>query len=136
VADEYKLVAGAPDLVSYLRLRQVAGLTPKSPEQGIGALENSWSFRHVQSVDGEVVAMGRVIGDGGWYFVIADIATLPSHQRRGLGRRVLDSLLEDIAVRAPAGAYVSLLADEAGIPLYRAAGFSPSRSSTAMWRSI
>ncbi|WP_370260313.1 hypothetical protein [Cryobacterium sp. TMT3-29-2] len=33
--------------------------------------------------------MGRIIGDGGWYFHIADMATLPEFQGRGLGRRSL-----------------------------------------------
>jgi len=33
--------------------------------------------------------MGRVIGDGGWYFHIVDMAVLPEHQRRGLGDAVL-----------------------------------------------
>jgi ribosomal protein S18 acetylase RimI-like enzyme len=33
--------------------------------------------------------MGRTIGDGGWYLHIADIATDPAHQRRGIGRAVV-----------------------------------------------
>jgi hypothetical protein len=28
--------------------------------------------------------MGRVIGDGGWYFHVVDMAVLPEHQRRDL----------------------------------------------------
>ena len=45
--------------------------------------------------------MGRIIGDGGWYFHVADMATLPDHQRRGLGVLVLSTLLERIAEHAP-----------------------------------
>ena len=67
--------------------------------------------------------MGRIIGDGGWYFHVVDIAVLPEHQRRGLGGAVLSNLLEQIRLRAPSGAYVSLLADPPGRPLYARWGF-------------
>lgn len=67
--------------------------------------------------------MGRVIGDGGWYFHIADVATLPEHQGRGLGRRVLTDLLAQIDEAAPAGPYVTLMADAPGRRLYESMGF-------------
>jgi ribosomal protein S18 acetylase RimI-like enzyme len=70
--------------------------------------------------------MGRVIGDGGWYFHLVDIAVLPEHQRRGLGTVVLSYLLEQIQVRAPSGAYVSLLADAPARRLYARHGFAES----------
>jgi len=70
--------------------------------------------------------MGRVIGDGGWYFHIVDMAVLPEHQRRGLGSAVLGYLLEQIRHRAPHGAYVSLLADPSGRHLYMRTGFVES----------
>lgn len=68
--------------------------------------------------------MGRIIGDGGWYFVVADMAILPDHQRRGLGAAILDSLINDIRTRAPRGAYVSLTADPPGRKLYASRGFT------------
>jgi ribosomal protein S18 acetylase RimI-like enzyme len=70
--------------------------------------------------------MGRVIGDGGWYFHIADMAVLPEHQRRGLGSAVLDHLLQQIRDRAPNGALVTLLADPPGRSLYARHGFVES----------
>jgi GNAT superfamily N-acetyltransferase len=70
--------------------------------------------------------MGRVVGDGGWYFHVVDMAVLPDHQRRGLGDAVLTYLLEQIHARAPEGAFVSLLADPPGRPLYARHGFVES----------
>jgi GNAT superfamily N-acetyltransferase len=75
--------------------------------------------------------MARVIGDGGWYFVIADMAVLPAHQRRRLGHVILTDLLRKIRSLAPPPSedgkrfqpYVSLLADEAGRKLYEKNGF-------------
>jgi GNAT superfamily N-acetyltransferase len=119
-ADE--LVRTPPTLEDYLRLRADSGLTPKSLEQGRGALSGSWRWSVVQH-GGRAVAMGRVIGDGGWYFHVADMATLPDHQGRGLGRRVLADLLAQIDEVAPPGAYVTLMADAPGRRLYASMGF-------------
>ncbi|TCI97524.1 GNAT family N-acetyltransferase [Aeromicrobium sp. IC_218] len=117
-----ELVRRPPTLEDYLHLRAASGLTPKSPAQGEDALAGSWRWSVVQR-DGRAVAMGRVIGDGGWYFHVADMATLPEHQGRGLGRRVLADLLAQIDEVAPAGAYVTLMADAPGRRLYASMGF-------------
>lgn len=119
---EDQLIRTPPPLEDYLHLRAASGLSPKSAAQGEGALTGSWCWSVIQH-DGRAVAMGRVIGDGGWYFHIADMATLPEHQGRGLGRRVLTDLLAQIAEAAPAEPYVTLMADAPGRRLYEAMGF-------------
>ncbi len=129
---EYRIVVGPPPLDDYLRLRRDSGLSPKDPAQGAGAIAGSWSACHVVDEHGTPVAMGRTIGDGGWYFHIADIATDPAHQRRGLGRRVVEWLLADVRDRAPAGAYVTLVGDPPGQRLYRSLGFDDVAPSLGM----
>lgn len=122
--DSYELLPFAPELDDYLRLRANSGLTPVTAEQGAPALVNSWAWASVRHRDtGETVAMGRVLGDGGWYFMVADMATLPEHQGRGLGRAVLESLLDRVKEQAPSGAYVTLMADAPGRRLYEKLGF-------------
>lgn len=130
----YRLVDGPPAVASYLRIREQAGLTPKTLAQAEAALPGSWAAVHVVvGTTGEPVAMGRVIGDGGWYFHVVDMAVLPGHQRRGLGDRILTTLLRRIRERAPSGAYVSLLADPPGRRLYSRHGFEETApSSTGM----
>lgn len=134
--ERYALVAQPPPLSDYLRLRADAGLSPKRAEQAAPALANSWSWCHAVERDSSaVVAMGRVIGDGGWYFHLADMATDPAHQRRGIGRAILDFLLADIDARAPADPYVTLMADRPGVRLYESFGFaSPAPVTTGMVR--
>jgi GNAT superfamily N-acetyltransferase len=77
----------------------------------------------VHEATGEAVAMGRVLGDGGWYFHVIDMAVLPDHRRRGLGDAVLTWLLDQVRHRAPVGAYVNLMADPPGRRLYTRHGF-------------
>lgn len=126
VALGYRAVEGAPTPEEYVRLRAEAGLSPKTPVQAAAAIAGTWRFRHVRAASGEAVAMGRVIGDGGWYFLIADMATLPPHQGRGLGSGLLDALLGDVRAAAPPGALVTLLADPPGRRLYASRGFRDS----------
>jgi GNAT superfamily N-acetyltransferase len=100
-------------------------LTPRTEEQARLAIQGGWVACHVvHEPTGETVAMGRVIGDGGWYFHVVDMAVLPAHQRRGLGDRVLTWLLERIREQAPPDAWVSLMADPPGRKLYAKHGFT------------
>jgi ribosomal protein S18 acetylase RimI-like enzyme len=120
----YRLVSGAPSVRDYLALRERAGLSPKRADQVAAAVGGSWAAVHVvHEASGDTVGMGRVLGDGGWYFHVADMAVLPEHQRRGIGDAVLGALLDEIRERAPAGAYVNLLADPPGRRLYARHGF-------------
>jgi ribosomal protein S18 acetylase RimI-like enzyme len=127
VTPGYRLVPEPPPVADYLRLRSESGLSPKTEEQARAALPGSWFACHVVAeAGGGVVGMGRLLGDGGWYFHVVDMAVLPSHQRRGLGDAVLAALLDRIRSAAPEGAYVNLLADPPGRRLYERHGFAPT----------
>ena len=120
----YRLVMTAPPVPDYLQLRERAGLSPRTEEQATAALPGSWAACHVvEEASGEIVGMGRLLGDGGWYFHVVDMAVLPGHQRRGLGDAILAALLDHIRATAPPGAYINLLADAPGRPLYARHGF-------------
>jgi GNAT superfamily N-acetyltransferase len=123
----YRLAGGPPTVADYLLLRERAGLSPKRQDQAEAALGGSWAAVHVvHEAEGTTVGMGRVLGDGGWYFHVADMAVLPEHQRLGLGDAILTALLERIRSEAPAGAFVNLIADPPGRKLYARHGFEPT----------
>ena len=122
--DGYTIVAGAPALDDYLRLRIVAGLSPKTVEQaGIG-LPNTWYGVTVLH-DSHTIGMGRIIGDGGTAFQIVDIALEPEHHGKGLGKAIMAALMDHLNAHAPEGAYVSLIADGDARHLYAKYGFEP-----------
>lgn len=124
MSPDYSLVMTAPPVPDYLRLRLESGLSPKTEEQARAALPGSWAACHVLHAPTSAVAgMGRLLGDGGWYFHVVDMAVLPEHQRQGLGDAILGALLAHVRVSAPAGAYVNLLADPPGVRLYHRHGF-------------
>ena len=120
----YRLITSAPSPTEYCTLRDDAGLSSKTLEQATAAIAGSWAACHVVHASTPApVAMGRVIGDGGWCFHLADMATHPEHQRRGLGALVLHWLLVSIRTASPADPYVTLLADPPGRALYERFGF-------------
>lgn len=141
--DGYRMVEGEPAVDDYLELRSLSGLSTRRRDQVVAAIGGAWAAVHVVHEGGppgseRAVAMGRVIGDGGWCFHVVDMAVLPEHQRRGLGDSVLSSLLEKIRHRAPPGAFVTLLGDPPGLKLYERHGFLPTAPhsigmATVLW---
>jgi GNAT superfamily N-acetyltransferase len=123
---QHRLVEGPPSLADYLSLRERSGLSPKTQQQGESAIRGSWWAVHVVEAAGVTVGMGRIIGDGEWYFHIVDMAVLPEHQRQGIGDAILTALIERIRRHAPPEPYITLLADEPRRRLYARHGFVPT----------
>lgn len=131
----YRLERSIPSTAEYRNLRKSAGLTPVTEAQAARVASGSWYGCHITYRDhdeGEprAVAMGRIIGDGGWYFHIADMATLPEHQRKGLGSFVLKHLLAYIRENSPddGSPLINLFADPPGRKLYQNNGFVTGES--------
>ncbi len=122
--DNYQVLPRTPEIDDYLRLRVAAGLSPKTQEQAERGLPNTW-FGVTIRRDGRAIGMGRIIGDGGTAFQIVDIALEPDHHGKGLGKAIMTALMAHLAAHAPAGAYVSLIADGDARHLYAKYGFEP-----------
>lgn len=120
----YQIAIGVPSVEDYCRLRVAAGLSAKSKQQAEIGLPNSW-YAVTLLHDGRAIGMGRIIGDGGTAFQIVDIALEPEHHGKGLGKRIMTALMNHLAAHAPAGAYVSLIADGDARHLYAKYGFEP-----------
>ncbi|WP_263383008.1 GNAT family N-acetyltransferase [Granulicella arctica] len=122
---EYDLVIGTPSAKEYRQLRVAAGLSPRSADAAEAGLPNT-IFGVVIHCRGRLVGMGRVVGDGGLSFQLVDIAVEPEHQRRGLGKTIVRSLVDYVRKSASTGAHVSLLADGDAKHLYEKFGFVPT----------
>lgn len=122
--DKYQLTPRTPTPEEYLHLRAVAGLSPFSRTAAELALPNT-VFAVVVEAEGHAIGMGRVIGDGGCFFQIVDIAVDPAHQGQGLGKQIMAGLMAHVAT-LPKGAYVSLIADTPADRLYAQFGFVPT----------
>ncbi len=116
------MVERRPTLDEYLGLRSRAGLNAfsrKAAEQGLKGTIHAV----VVERDGVAIGMGRLIGDGGCFFQVVDIAVDPAHQGRGVGKAIMAALTAYIDRALPASAYVSLIADVPANRLYEKYGF-------------
>jgi GNAT superfamily N-acetyltransferase len=120
--EEIVLVERFPGVEDYCRMRVEAGMLAKAADAARRGLPNTLygvSLLHA----GEVVGMGRIIGDGGCFYFVVDIAVLPAWQGRGLGRRIMAALDAWLQHNVPPSAYVTLAADGDAKYLYEKFGF-------------
>jgi GNAT superfamily N-acetyltransferase len=111
-----------PGNEEYRTLRAAAGLSVMSEQGAAMGLPASWSAVCVR-LDGALVGMGRVVGDGGLFLFVVDIAVAPAWQGKGLGRRIMQALMDDVHARAPVRTMVALIADGTAHQLYAKFGF-------------
>ncbi|MFW5939128.1 MAG: GNAT family N-acetyltransferase [Halolamina sp.] len=110
----YRLRESPPTVDRFLELREAADMSERSREAVEQGLPNSLYAVTVVDDGGDTVGMARVVGDGGSVFHVCDMVVHPDHQGRGLGRRMMDALMDWIEETAPPKAYVNLLADVDG----------------------
>lgn len=119
---DIRVVKDCPYVSDYIRLRAAAGLSPRDEQGARTGLANTWYGIHI--MNGETaVGMGRIVGDGGTAFQIVDIAVLPEYQGQGLGKVIMDNLMNYYKEHAPVSAYLSLIADGDAKYLYQKYGF-------------
>lgn len=118
----YSTVLRAPTVKEYLHLRTVAGLSSFTEEAATQGLKGT-VFAVVVLHKNAAIGMGRLIGDGGCFFQVVDIAVEPTHQGQGLGKSIMNAIMHYVNTELPASAYVSLIADVPANKLYEKFGF-------------
>lgn len=134
----YSILHAIPSVETYRYLRTAAGLSAKTVEAAERGLPNTLFAVQIICA-GEPVGMGRVIGDGGSFYQVVDIAVLPAHQGRGLGKMIMGAISDYIAREVPESAYVSLIADGEAYRLYEHFGFAltaPASQGMALKKTV
>ena len=78
----YEIRNEIPTVEDYIEIRLQAGLSRKSVEAATIGLKNS-IFSVVVYFNNIPIGIGRIIGDGGCFFEVTDMAVLPEHQKKG-----------------------------------------------------
>lgn len=116
----FTYIEEVPPVDDFLRLRSVSGLTPRPKTAAEKALPNSLYGVYVKT-GGQIVGMGRVVGDGALNFEIVDVAVDPAYQGEGLGMGIMKKIMSYLENHAPKGSMISLMADVPGF--YEKFGF-------------
>ncbi len=78
---------------NYNRLRKSVDFIQITPKRAKCALANS--LYKIIAIDGEQpVGMARVVGDGGYVYFVCDVIVHPDYQSQGLGRKIIEHVLE------------------------------------------
>jgi GNAT superfamily N-acetyltransferase len=120
--DPFPLEERAPTPQEYRRLRDAVGWGDM-PEEGLAAGLASSLYSCVVLHEGEVVACGRVVGDGGMYFYVQDVIVQPGYQGRGLGAQIMAAVMGYLENAARPGAFVGLMAAQHAEGFYERYGF-------------
>ena len=133
--EDVVLVERFPGIDDYRRMRASTGLSAKSAEASARGLANT-TYGVSLLRDGDVVGMGRIVGDGGCFHFVVDIAVDPQLQGRGLGKLIMDALDAWLRANAEPTAHVSLFADGNARHLYARYGFAQSEKSVGMFYRV
>ncbi|MDU5144215.1 MAG: GNAT family N-acetyltransferase [Paenibacillus dendritiformis] len=112
-----------PGTGEYVELRAAAGLAPKEEAAAHTALRNSLYCIVMRGDHGQLLGMGRIIGDGACYFQIVDVLIHPSSEGRKGDKAIMDALMDHLQQQAPQGAEILLMADDPSVGFYRKYGF-------------
>ncbi|MEL4304302.1 GNAT family N-acetyltransferase [Methanococcoides sp. LMO-2] len=121
---EYKLIEQIPTVEEYQTLREAVGWNriadPKAVETGL----NNSLFCVCVVLDNKVIGCGRVIGDMGIYYYVQDIIVLPEFQGKGLGKQIIDTIMDYLEEHASPGTFVGLMSAKGLSRFYERYGFT------------
>ncbi|MCI8623658.1 MAG: GNAT family N-acetyltransferase [Provencibacterium sp.] len=110
-------------LEDYQQLRESVGWNRLHAGQAARALK-AGLFSVTAWEDGRLAGMARLVGDG-LYLMAADVVVRPEYQHRGIGRRLVERLLEFAEDQTPSGGRTSvqLIAEPGREGFYESLGF-------------
>ncbi|EMA44700.1 GNAT family N-acetyltransferase [Halococcus saccharolyticus] len=108
---EYDIVMEPPTPREFVHLRSAAGMRERSLDAARAGIGDECAAVTIRA-DGDLVGMGRIVGDGATVFQIVDIAVAPDHQGRGLGSRIMNELVSWLEANVPPSAFINLIASE------------------------
>lgn len=89
------IVPRQPTTAEFAAVTAAVGFKPH-PEEAI-SLGLANSFCCVCAIAaGSVIGVGRVVGDGALHFYLTGIMVIPTYQRRGVGSRIVEALLDRV----------------------------------------
>lgn len=120
--EHFEIVGSLPELDEYMTLYRSAGWDFSSPDAMMKGINGSLYSILVRS-GSNTVGMGRIIGDGGRFFIMVDILVLPEYQNKGIGSAIVSKLVDWVKDNAPGNSRLWLLAAEGRESFYERFGF-------------
>jgi len=118
---------GGADWTEVAGLLKASGMAYHAPEAHRKAFRNSAAVAFAY-LDGRLAGFGRAISDGAYQAAIYDVAVAPEHRGKGLGAKIMKSLLSRLR-----GCSVILYASPGKEGFYSKLGFRRLRTGMALF---
>jgi ribosomal protein S18 acetylase RimI-like enzyme len=107
----------------FLFLRKLVGWPVFPMETTQRGLERSL-FGVCARDENKIVGMGRILGDNAIYFHIQDVIVDPAYQRTGVGKMIMQELMQYIKENAGENANIGLMCSKGREKFYEGYGFT------------
>ena len=121
-SDDVTLREESPSAEELVSIRAAMGWGVSSMEAAEASVKNC-PFSVCLRVDGNLVGLGRIVGDGGLYYYIQDVIVLLEYQGRGYGTLIMQRIMSYLDEHALHGATIGLLAATGKEAFYAKFGF-------------
>lgn len=107
VCGEIILVDNILQAEDFVRLRVKTGFAEIPVEHARKALQNG--LLNVSAIyNGELVGMGRLVGDGAMYWYLQEVIILPEFQRKGIGTMIVNHLVNYAKANSTTGKFTTI----------------------------
>ena len=124
IYEEIRLIDNILQAEDFIRLRIQAGFVEIPVEHARKALRNG--LMNVSAIyNGELVGMGRLVGDGAMYWYLQEIIILPQFQRKGIGTMIVNHLVDYARENSTTGKFTTIggVSAKGKDPFYEKIGF-------------
>ncbi len=124
ICEKIRLVDNVLQPEDFIKLRIETGFAEIPVEHARKALQNG--LINVSAIyNGELVGMGRLVGDGAMYWYLQEIIILPPFQRKGIGTMIVDHLVDYAKANSITGKFTTIggVSAKGKEPFYEKMGF-------------
>lgn len=124
ICEEIRLVDNVLEPEDFIRLRTETGFVEIPVDHARKALQNG--LINVSAIyNGELVGMGRLVGDGAMYWYLQEIIILPPFQRKGIGTMIVNHLVDYAKANSITGKFTTIggVSAKGKEPFYKKMGF-------------
>lgn len=137
MTDLVKIVEGTPSAEEYAAFRAHVRWPAVDAAQVAEGLGASLASVLARDVDGTLVGMGRVVGDGGVYLYLQDVIVLERWRNNGIGTRITEALPDRVRELGDPGTCVGLMAATGAGPFHERFGCQPrDQDRPGMWLTL
>ena len=119
----YTIEQRMPTAAQWMALRESVGWATFPIETAKRSLDATPFCICAFDDEGNLIGMGRVLGDGVISFYIGNVMVRPDYQRTGIGSEIMERIIEYVKSCAAPGAIASLLSIKGKEEFYTQFGF-------------